>query len=150
MQLASKGSGGPNYPWICPNFGFKEQYYLKGGGHFNQIGSNSISNRNTFIYKEMSTTCERGINCRVINCPHWLAYRIWNIWKALDRILSVLSRKYLCSNVMLECRHWFHMLNICPFYGQFGIESVPDPLMLRKWVYRHRLSKQSEVTTTCL
>ncbi len=39
-------------PWIGPNFGLKEHYYLKGGGHFNHIGSNSISDKTPSICKE--------------------------------------------------------------------------------------------------
>ena len=44
--------------------------------------------------------------------------------KALDRIRGVLSRKVLCSSVMI-----LHVKDM-PFnyvIGHFGVESVPDP-----------------------
>ncbi len=126
MQFSLKGSGEPNYPLICPNFGLKAHYYLQGGRHFNQIGSNSIGNRNPFIYmyKEMSATCEICVNFRLENCPIDF-YRESGTSGRLWMHISVLSRTYLHSNV----RMWAVIphTKICLFYGHFVTGSVPDP-----------------------
>ncbi len=70
MQWSKKGSDASKYLEIGPNFGLKEHYYLKGGGHFIQIGSNTFNSINSAILKEMPATCEIGVSFTLEMCPH--------------------------------------------------------------------------------
>ncbi len=56
--------------------------------------------------------------------------------------------RHLCPT-FFRCLQWFHMPKICPFYGHFGIESVPDPSRFgrthdREWAH----SKKKRISGT--
>ncbi len=103
-------------------------------------------------YKCSQGTGKKVLGWNVTVNIAWWRKRNWDTYwldiselrtKAGTQFLQDFSKIYLCSNTF--CALLVDLVpKICPFYGHFSIESVPDPLIMWHSVFIPQFLKNSD------